>query len=372
MYSAKRYSPAHNRALLFVILLGLMLLGLAVSSAQEGTADEATPDQAITATPTAQAVLAPFPTTTGMTETVEAVLRAYEARVLGPQSLGELPVDVAALEQPIAVDAVFYRTYLTFMVKGSVAAPPTPYPAPATATPTATPIPTATPRPAEPADLAVTLWPSPSINVARNGTLQYEIRIKNYGSGRASSADVKLPYNRQLMTVTNSRFSKAGDWVSQLTNEHVIVTFGPVAPGEYRTATIIFKVQGNLVDNTVLNMRASYTWAGSGTWPSNWAPVLVRSGDASAEWVWLSVTPDNGPVGTTHRFFTDRFIPGEGIITWLNTPTGVQPLTLRSIADTQGRVTVDFKSDGLKAGRYSLVLYGARSNLTAVATFIVR
>lgn len=73
-----------------------------------------------------------------------------------------------------------------------------------------------------------------------------------------------------------------------------------------------------------------------------------------------------------HRFFTDRFIPGEGIIPWLNTPSGVKPLDVRATADSYGRVRLDLASTGLAPGNYGLVLYGARSNLTAVAGFTVQ
>jgi hypothetical protein len=78
-----------------------------------------------------------------------------------------------------------------------------------------------------------------------------------------------------------------------------------------------------------------------------------------------------GYAGTTHHFFSDRFIPGEGIITWLNTPDGVEALELRGQADLMGRVWIDFESNWRRSGAYSLVLYGARSNLTGVATFYV-
>ena len=66
-----------------------------------------------------------------------------------------------------------------------------------------------------------------------------------------------------------------------------------------------------------------------------------------------------------------RFIPGEGIYTWLNTPDGVKGLELRGVADQLGRVWLDFPSTGLRPGTYQIVAYGARSNLTGVATFYI-
>ena len=292
----------------------------------------------------------PFPSTEAMTETVQEVLAAYEGNAAN-LTAGEVG--------PVAVPSHFTYVYLPLARKGSslVSTPPTP-----------------TPKPVARADLAVTIWPSPSINVARGGTLAYEIRLKNYGSGSAKSARVTLPYNNLQMTVVDSQMTKQGDWISELTSNRVTASFGNIAPGEYRTAKIIFRVNTALVDDTVMSMRALYTWSddgGDGSWTSNWAPVVVRSGDASAQWLWLSVDPVGGNANTTHHFYTDRFAPGEGIHTWLNTPTGVQALTLKGTADVYGRVRLDFKSTGLQPGTYSLVLYGARSTLTALATFYV-
>ena len=104
---------------------------------------------------------------------------------------------------------------------------------------------------------------------------------------------------------------------------------------------------------------------------SNWAPVVTGAGNESAPWVPLLVDPIGAYAGTTHHFYTDRFIPSEGIYTWLNTPYGVEPLELRGTADLLGRVWLDFSSMGLRPGTYQLVSYGARSNLTGVATFYV-
>ena len=182
-------------------------------------------------------------------------------------------------------------------------------------------------------------------------------------------------FNGSQMYVVDAKFTKTGDWVSENNAERIVVSFGELRSGDARTATVNFHVNGWMVDDTVLSMRASYKWSDGddgGSGQSNWAPILVGSGNSSAAWLWLKVDPVNGPVGTTHRFFTDRFAPGEGIITWLNTPSGARQLTLRGQADSMGRVWLDFRSTGLRPGSYSLVLYGARSNLTAVATFNVQ
>jgi hypothetical protein len=223
--------------------------------------------------------------------------------------------------------------------------------------------------------VAVTLWPAPSIRVARDGALAYEIRIRNYGDGDAEAIRVRLPYNERQLTVTGSKFNDPDDWVSELKDDHVTVTFGRLRSDKSRTATIFFRVNRALPDNTVLSMRAAHTWSDErrdGHGSSNWAPVLVGGGNDSAPWVWVQVDPFAGKAGTTHHFFSDRFIPGEGVVTWLNTPDGVKPLDLRGIADPMGRVWIDLKSSGLRPASYQIVLYGMRSNLTGVASFNVQ
>ncbi len=225
------------------------------------------------------------------------------------------------------------------------------------------------------ADVAVTLRPSPSVRVMRGGLLAYEIRLTNYGEGSASSIKVRVPYQRQQMTLSTTSFTAgSGDWVSAIENEAVIVTFGPLAAGAHRAGTLYFRSTSTVAYESVISTRATFAWSDSrlgGSGQTNWAPVIVGAGDVHSAYLWLSVSPASGKAGTVHRFFSDRFIPGEGIIVWLNTPSGVKPLEVRTIADSYGRVSLDLSSIGLAPGNYGLVLYGARSNLTGVAGFTV-
>jgi hypothetical protein len=295
----------------------------------------------------------PMPVTETMTDTVRAILAVYTSMSEGAQS-----AQAGAM-------AVLNSGVLIYLPAIKVAPAPPPFP---------TSTPTPTPNPAKSADLAVTIWPSPSIIVIRGQTLIYELRVKNYGKGEATRARVTLPYTEQQLTVIDSRLTDPRDWVSKVADDHVDVTFGPVAAGKYRTAAIIFRVKETLADRTVISMRANYSWSDhrdGGAWRSNWAPVVIGAGNESAPWVPLLVDPLDGISGTTHHFSTDRFIPSEGIYTWLNTPYGVEPLELRGTADLLGRVWLDFSSTRLRPGTYQLVTYGARSNLTGVATFYV-
>jgi hypothetical protein len=348
---------------LFALLLILVLLFSALYESMVAGAAGRPAAQLPTAQPlldTAQPLKPnPFPSTETMTETISGVLAAYNQRhIQAGDSTGPVPVQLTDMQ--VFIPSVT-RPQLT----------PAPGPEP-------TPTPSPTPRPEPPpppADIAVTIWPAPSIRVARDGTLAYEIKVKNYGDGDAEVIHVRLPYDKRQLNVTGSKLNGAGDWVSELEDDHVTVTFGRLRADRSRTATIFFRINRVLPDNTVLSMRAAYTWSderrddhGS----SNWAPVLVGGGNDSAPWVWVRVDPFAGAAGTTHHFFSDRFIPGEGIVTWLNTPDGVKPLDLHGITDPMGRIWLDFKSTGLRPASYQIVLYGARSNLTGVASFNVQ
>lgn len=347
-----------------LMIIGLTMLGSGISG-PTAAAQDADPTPEMTPTAEVDPTSDPFPASATMTDTMQAALDAYlleqsERRIAGTG--------------PIQVEGGWISLYAPIIGKGQVVLPPTP--TRTTVPPTPTPRrPTPTPKPVvDPADMANTLWPAPSIRVVPGMTLEYEIRAKNYGKGDANVNRVTLPFNKNQLTVETARFSKAGDWVSESTDDHVTVNFNAVAPGESRKATIVFRVNRNLADGAVISMRATTNWSDDrtgGSWRSNWAPILVGRTNDTAQWVWLTVDPLGGYAGTSHRFFSDRFIPGEGVVTWLNTPSGARALDLKGIADSSGRVTLDFRSTNLTAGTYSLVVYGARSNLTAIATFYV-
>lgn len=295
----------------------------------------------------------------GEREAVEAALAALLAGGAAPEGV---EARFSALNEPIAITAR-HQLYLPLQVAGFESGRPTPGPA------------TPTPRPGIPADVAVTVWPKPSIWVARGAVLEYELRIKNHGKGDARSTTVQLPFNPAHMSVGYSGLdAKAGDYVSQVKRDSVTVTFGPLDAGKARSGKLFFRVNGSLAHATVLSMRSNYSWRDAnvgGGQRGNWAPVLVGSGPADAQYAWVEVKPAMGPAGTQHRFFSDRFLPGETVTTWLNTARGVQALDLRGVANADGSVTLIYASKGLARGNYQMVLYGQRSGLTGVAAFVV-
>ncbi|GAB4425818.1 MAG: hypothetical protein OHK0015_06160 [Chloroflexi bacterium OHK40] len=318
----------------------------------------------------------PAPWAAGERAAVEAALAALAERgdLTPPEGAFLELTDVTALSD--AQLAATYRIYLPLLRRRAELGQQPPTPTPVTPTPvTPTPV-TPTPQPGEGADVAVTIWPKPSIWVARGALLEYEIRLHNTGKGAARETKVVFPYNRSQVTLVSSSLdSRAGDWVSAIDQQSFTVTFGNLAEGARRTGKVVVRVASGLAHQTLLDVRASYTWrdgVDGGGQRANWTPVLVGSGPSDAPYIWVQVSPDRGAAGTRHRFYTNRLLPGEAVSTWLNTPQGVRPLTLRGTADADGAVTLDYRSSGLARGTYQLVLYGQRSGLTGVATFIVQ
>ncbi len=226
------------------------------------------------------------------------------------------------------------------------------------------------------ADVTAVTWPEPSIRVGRGMTLTYEIRVYNDGKGDASSITVIVPYNRDHILPIASRFDHgAGDWVSELTPTRLTVTFGRLGSSKTRSGFIDFKVNNALATNTAIETRSTFQWSDEdrgGSGRSNWAPVLVGGGNDTAPFVWLIVEPIRGSANTTRTFFSDRFVPGENVVTWLNTPRGVRPLDVAAAADPSGRVWLTYRPSDLAPGTYQIVAHGTRSRLTGVASFVVQ
>lgn len=301
----------------------------------------------------------PFPATPTMTDTVMTAIADLAAGLEPPTPPdGALTAQLAMSDEVATASMEMHRLYLPFSRGGlRTTSQPSPTPAPA-------------------ADVATAMWPTPSIRVIRGGILAYQVRLLNHGQGEASGVRLRIPYPRQQMTLISTSFAAgSGDWISAIETDAITVTFGPLAAGGRRTATLNFHVASNMPNETVIHMRGAHTWSDArsgGSGATNTTPILVGVGNADSAYLWLSATPTAGKAGTVHQFFTDRFIPGEGVIPWLNTPSGVRPLELRTTADNYGRISLNLATTGLAPGNYSLVVYGARSNLTGVTSFTVQ
>lgn len=249
------------------------------------------------------------------------------------------------------------------------------------------PTPTPEPRPDRAADVAVTVRANPSIFVRPGDLITYRFTLHNYGNGTASETKVYAPVNRQQITpISTSLDSKAGDWLSENSQERFVVTFGPLAKGATRSGTVTVRVASGLPirpsDPVRIDMRARYTWRDGndgGDRRTNWAPVLVGSGPVHADFVWVRVTPDRAPAGTTHVFYSNRFLPGETVSAWVNVSRGaggVRALNVRGTANSLGEIELRVRSTDtdpdLPRGTHQIVLAGQRSGLQGVVDFIVQ
>jgi hypothetical protein len=375
MMLRKLLSPSQARLGAVLLILLLLLSSVAFSAIPPSLASENTPEPA-SPTPLVPNIepdpdldsdhLGTLLDTSTMTETVQAVVAEFNALPQPALAPEEALIRLESVDASVSDPTTTSSTRICIpmvMARKPVVLP-------------IVPAPTATPNPEPGADVAVAIWAKPSVRVARNNTLAYEIRLMNYGKGAASSTRVVMPYHRNQYTLTHTKLTSAkGDWVSSIGQNSFTVTFGPLAAGEERLGTVYLKVAGNLADNTVISVRDSFDWSDKrdgGRHHSNWMPVVAANGDADSPWVWLYINQVSGKPGTVHKFFTDRFIPGERVTTWLNLPTGaVKALDLKATADSEGRIWLEFASTGLTPGNYSMVVYGNRSQLTALASFVV-
>ncbi|NTU81189.1 MAG: hypothetical protein HGA45_17710 [Chloroflexales bacterium] len=300
-------------------------------------------------------------------EAVAAALAEYAANSEAVAALAALPADAFALSERLT----FLPQLLT---GGGVSIPPDQNPTPE-------------PRPERSADVAVTVRATPSIFVRPGDLITYTFTLRNLGDGEARETKVYAPVNRQQVTpISTSLNSGAGDWLSENSQERFVVTFGPLARGATRSGKVVVRVASGLpiqpADPIRIELRARYTWRdgnSGGDRRTNWAPVLVGSGPVHADFVWVRVTPDRGPAGTTHAFFSNRFLPGETVSAWVNVSRGsdgVRALSVRGTANANGEVELRVRSTDtdpdLPRGTHQIVLAGQRSGLQGVIDFIVQ
>lgn len=302
-------------------------------------------------------------------EAVALALAEYAANEDAVAALAALPADAFMLTSRMI--------FLPQVMTGSGATIP----------PGQNPTPTPERKPERSADVAVTVRATPSIFVRPGDLITYKFTLRNLGDGEARETKVYAPINRRYVTPINTSLdSKAGDWLSENSEERFVVTFGPLAKGATRSGKVVVRVASDLPirmsDPVRIEMRARYTWRDGndgGERRSNWAPVLVGSGPVHADFVWLRVTPDRAPAGTPHVFYSNRFLPGETISTWVNVNRGaggVRALSVRGTANANGEVELRVRSTDtnpdLPQGTHQIVLAGQRSGLQGVIDFIVQ
>lgn len=251
--------------------------------------------------------------------------------------------------------------------------------------------------------ILVVLEATPNIWVQRGGTLTYKVRIKNIGGETAANAPVYMPYNPAQLTIVSNELD-TGTVVNDTGAHYVSIIAYHVKPGEERAVTLHAQVADDVPDGTVLpaylhyhqrgkdlttnstdaeileplsgNANATIAPASYGNdgmiHTSNVVPVLVGAVNSTSPLVWMQVVPEYGTSGTIYHFFSDRFVPGECVAIWLNTPSGVvQGLDDMYKVNKEGHVQISIESNKYTPGVYQLVALGKSSNLQAAATFVI-
>jgi hypothetical protein len=230
------------------------------------------------------------------------------------------------------------------------------------------------PAPPPPQTIAdLTIRPVPLREVQRGNSLSVEYRFRNDDT-RTATASFSLFYPSRLLNFT--RVDSNGDRYVFHDATRVVVEVRNVAAGETRTGRINFVVPSTAGIGSQIGLFAEFTCRAGQTCRSNFAEVeVIRNSDETNNGgvFTMSASPDRGPPGTAFTFSGSRFRPGEPFVTWLNTPSGVQPLSITGRADSQGRIRFTFGSGQLtQAGFYSMVAHGQESNVQNVGPFIVQ
>lgn len=112
------------------------------------------------------------------------------------------------------------------------------------------------------------------------------------------------------------------------------------------------------------------------TWglnPDNYS-LVVYGRSSGREYVVpfiVTPTPTSGPAGTIFPLTANGYQAGEQVVTWLNTPSGVQPFSLTGQANDDGDVQLRLNSSGLAPGAYGLVVHGLSSGYEVVWLFMI-
>ena len=219
----------------------------------------------------------------------------------------------------------------------------------------------------------ITLSPNTQ-QVAPDGTVTYAIQVRGRKSDTdVSGVEVKLHYAEDQLIPSTTSFDSSKDWVSKIKDGYLTVDFDVLKDKDSRTARISFHVNPQLASGTQIAMRATYkvgypTDNSDDSLRADTVTIVGATSSAPAPTVNVAV----GQVGTTYQFYSNHFAAGEQVVTWLNTPNDVQPLTLRAQANEHGEVWFNLDGKNLAPGAYALVLYGLSNGQTSVAPFVVQ
>lgn len=228
------------------------------------------------------------------------------------------------------------------------------------------------------ARVSVIIRPAPSIQVVAGSLISYRVRARNDGEGDASHVEIRLNYDPSHITIEGVEFERENGWVPRNEAGNLYVEFPGVGSGKSRACVVRARVAATLPNETVIHLWAEYNYLeedgdlakqnrGSA------APVLVGDVPLTSRWTWMAVEPLSGKAGTTFRFFSNRFVPGERIKSYLISRDGIhRKRSLDSQANGEGHFWIHFEETGaLAPGTYQLSVIGERSELVAGSVFVV-
>jgi hypothetical protein len=226
-----------------------------------------------------------------------------------------------------------------------------------------------------------------SLQLSPGDTLSVKVRVTNPFTSTLSKITVKLAYDSGQLTPIDSDFHRDSDWVSDLNDSRVTLTFKNIGAGKSRTGKVLFRVKQPMPGNTSVDLHARFNWSvdattstpsrhGSGSTDGDEPLIVAPDGVLTNPNVIDSVPraaiePRSGGTGSLFRAYASGFTGGERVSIWLNTPNGVAAVPHDLIANANGEVWPEFSSSDLVPGSYGLVIYGQESTQTLVVPFTV-
>ena len=225
------------------------------------------------------------------------------------------------------------------------------------------------------------------LQLSPGDTLSVKVRVTNPFTSTLSKITVKLDYDSGQLTPIDSDFHHDSDWVSDLNDSRVTLTFKDISAGKSRSGTVLFRVNQPMPGNTSVDLHAKFNWSvdatttspskhGSGSTDGDEPLIVAPDGvltdpnviDSAPR---AAIEPRSGASGSLFRAYASGFTGGERISIWLNTPGGVAAVPHDLVANANGEVWPEFSSSGLAPGSYGLVIYGQESTQTLVVPFTI-
>jgi hypothetical protein len=228
------------------------------------------------------------------------------------------------------------------------------------------------------ARVSVIIRPAPSIQVVAGDIISYQVRARNDGKGDASHVKIRLNYAPSQLSIEAVAFERENGWVPKQETGSLFIEFPAVGGEKSRSCVVRARTAADLPNETIIHLWAEYNYLDEGgnlakQNRGNAAPVLVGNVPLTSRWKWMAVEPQSGKVGTTFRFFSNRFVPGEHIKSYLISRDGIhRRRSLDSQANGEGHFWIHFEeTSSLTPGTYQLSVIGERSELVAGAVFVV-